>query len=343
MREKVVEGKILPYCNSCMLSSLVQEKLQQIENDKENKAKAIKKELFNSFMALLFVGGIFYVVVGIIVGGIIHQIVEGVLDKIGYELYIHPNWFIGVFAAVLLFLTIISTYSEEIRRIIKEKDEAQINEEIKNNLEREKNTRSYELVRFKESIYRQYLYQTSNIRDIDKLEGIAFEDFMASVFQRQGYIVSGTKASGDDGIDLIIETHGRRIGVQCKRYSGNVSVSAVQEVYAGKGMYDCDEALVVTNSYYTHPARRMADKLGVALWDRNNLIEELHNLQKRITWETYLKNYYIIPNQNIPTENSDLKEIIKCLNCKIDNRVLVGKLYIALCGNCRKKLSERVC
>lgn len=43
-----------------------------------------------------------------------------------------------------------------------------------------------------------------------------------------------TKASGDGGVDLILLKDGIKTAVQCKRYSGNVGVSAIQEVYAEK-------------------------------------------------------------------------------------------------------------
>lgn len=75
-------------------------------------------------------------------------------------------------------------------------------------------------------------------------------------------------------------------------YSGSVGVSAVQEVFAGKSFYDCDEAIVVTNSYFTAPAINTANKLVVTLWDRTRLIEELAETQSFIIFEKYLERYY---------------------------------------------------
>jgi len=122
---------------------------------------------------------------------------------------------------------------------------------------------------------------------------------MASFFERIGYKVSKTPVSGYEGLDLILEKNGSRIGVQCKRYIGKISVSAIQEAYAGKDMYDCDEALVVTNSLFTAPAKKMAEKLNVALWDRSTLVNELLQIQTfDITWNDYVKDYYDLKKVN---------------------------------------------
>ncbi|WP_374992129.1 restriction endonuclease [Paenibacillus sp. LHD-38] len=69
-------------------------------------------------------------------------------------------------------------------------------------------------------------------------------------------------------------------GVQCKRYSNSVGVSAVQEVYTGASFYNCNEALLITSSSFTAPAKKMAQKLGVILWDREELIRQLAFLSR---------------------------------------------------------------
>ncbi|GGG14962.1 hypothetical protein GCM10010912_69230 [Paenibacillus albidus] len=66
----------------------------------------------------------------------------------------------------------------------------------------------------------------------------------------------------------------------------------MQEVFAGKAFYDCNVAMVVTNSTLTAPAANTARKLGVTLWDRSRLIEELAQTQASIEFEDYLERYY---------------------------------------------------
>ena len=66
-----------------------------------------------------------------------------------------------------------------------------------------------------------------------------------------------------------------RFAVQAKRYSNNVGVSAGQEVVASKNYYACDEAIVVTNNYFTNAAIKLAVSNNVELLDRDWLLEVL--------------------------------------------------------------------
>ena len=108
----------------------------------------------------------------------------------------------------------------------------------------------------------------------DSLEGHEFEYYCADLLESRGFDdVTVTKGSGDYGIDIIAQRDGITYGIQCKRYEGNIGTKAVQEAFSGKAFYDCDEAIVLTNSYFTNQAIEAAEKLGVILWDRETLIE----------------------------------------------------------------------
>ena len=53
--------------------------------------------------------------------------------------------------------------------------------------------------------------------------------------------------------------------MQCKYYSAPVGLGAVQEAVAGKAMYGCNAAMVVTNSTFTKAAEELAVQNGVVL------------------------------------------------------------------------------
>ena len=113
----------------------------------------------------------------------------------------------------------------------------------------------------------------SDIYRIDALDGIAFERYLGAHSKNLGYKVIITPPSGDYGVDLILIKDNDRIAVQAKRYKRQVSYQAVQEVVAGKAMYKCNKAMVVTNSTFTKAGRELAKKNNVVLWDRNTLIQ----------------------------------------------------------------------
>ncbi|HWB23338.1 MAG TPA: restriction endonuclease [Gaiellaceae bacterium] len=113
------------------------------------------------------------------------------------------------------------------------------------------------------------------IYDVDAMGGYEFEDFLASVFTALGFDIQTTKRSADQGADLFAERFGRKIVVQAKNYSDSVGNAAVQQVLAAKTFFNCDDAMVVTNNYFTPSARQLADAGGVKLVDRRELQQYL--------------------------------------------------------------------
>lgn len=101
------------------------------------------------------------------------------------------------------------------------------------------------------------------------MTGLEYEHHVARYLTNRGYHgVKVTKGSGDYGVDVIAHKHGKKFAVQCKLYTGPVGLSAVQEAVAGKAMYNCDSAMVVTNSTFTKAAHELAAVNGVVLIER---------------------------------------------------------------------------
>ena len=103
---------------------------------------------------------------------------------------------------------------------------------------------------------------------IDGLDGSEFERYCADALENAGFThVRTTPASRDFGADVLAQKDGVTYAVQCKRYDRPVGVSSVQEVYAARDFYGMMVGAVMTNSEFTAPARQMAEKLGILLWD----------------------------------------------------------------------------
>lgn len=101
------------------------------------------------------------------------------------------------------------------------------------------------------------------------MDGLQFEHRCAELLRYRGFHkVTVTKGSGDQGIDILAQKNGTKYGIQCKYYSYPVGNKAIQEAYAGADFYDCDAAMVMTNSTFTRQARELAEKLDVELWER---------------------------------------------------------------------------
>ena len=119
-------------------------------------------------------------------------------------------------------------------------------------------------------------FDTANVKyenaDYDAMSGIEFENYIAFVLFKNGFIhIKTTPASGDHGIDLTAEKDGITYAIQCKCYSSNIGNAAVQQAYSGRGIYKKDIAVVITNQYFTAQAKEDAAAVGVKLWDRDKL------------------------------------------------------------------------
>ena len=131
------------------------------------------------------------------------------------------------------------------------------------------------LIRLALAAYRWRRLSRSGLREIDRMDGKTFEHYLEVLFTRLGFRVERTRYVGDYGADLVVSRDGVKTAVQAKRFQRKVGVAAVQQAVAAKAQYGCDKAMVVTNSFYTPQAVRLARSNKVKLWDRNRLVSAL--------------------------------------------------------------------
>lgn len=132
----------------------------------------------------------------------------------------------------------------------------------------------------KENIRKSLLAETNqfSLSHIDLMNPYDFETYIAHIFSAQGYSAKVTKASGDQGADIVMEKLGEKIVVQVKLYSRPVGNKAVQEVVAAKSYYDASRAMIVTNNYFTTSAIRLAKPNKVELINRDSLEKILRSI-----------------------------------------------------------------
>ena len=128
------------------------------------------------------------------------------------------------------------------------------------------------IVRLVRKIHSWGLNHSPDMSDIDVMDGLAFEKYIASLLKSQGYRNVQLTEEYDYGIDIIAEKDGIRWGIQVKRYSGLVKVAAVRQAVTALRIYNCDRAMVVTNSDFSRVAQELADSNGCVLIDRSKLI-----------------------------------------------------------------------
>lgn len=127
-------------------------------------------------------------------------------------------------------------------------------------------------------IYRR-LYLNFTRSSLSRLSGVKFEKYLSNLFSDDGFYVKSIGGKGDFGVDLLVKKDGITTAVQAKRYTKNVSLPAVQEVYAGKTYYGADRAIVITTSKYTKACKELARACEVQLIDGNELEKRIDRLK----------------------------------------------------------------
>lgn len=170
-------------------------------------------------------------------------------------------------------------------------------------------------------IYKARRYAKSGIADIDKLSGKEFEQYLEILFQKLGYQVKRTPYQGDYGADLILRQGDEKTVVQAKRYKSSVGVKAVQEAVASKEYYQCDKAMVVTNSYFSRQARTLAKANQVKLWDRDELVARL------IASKESNPLAVASPTDELPSEQNELQPVMNVPTCAKCGKQVSAKVH----------------
>lgn len=105
----------------------------------------------------------------------------------------------------------------------------------------------------------------------DKNSAIEFEKKCCEKIASLGWQASLTKATGDQGADIICEKNSIRVACQVKLYESKVGNKAVQEAHAAKIFYDCDMGVVIAINGFTSSAKNLAAKADVVLLDYSQL------------------------------------------------------------------------
>ncbi|KPY45375.1 restriction endonuclease [Pseudomonas syringae] len=117
---------------------------------------------------------------------------------------------------------------------------------------------------------------------VDAMDGFQFEAFLVEIFQTIGYDVKGTQKTADQGADLFVSRFGKTMVIQAKNYTSSVGNSAVQQAISAKAFYGCDDAMVVTNSWFTKSAKELALTANVRLVDREGLQAYLDDYNQKL-------------------------------------------------------------
>ena len=175
--------------------------------------------------------------------------------------------------------------------------------------------------------------------DFSSMNGWDFERYCADCLLKKGFTKAEvTSGSGDHGVDIIAEQNGIRFGIQCKLYQGQIPNKAVQEAYTGASYYDCDVAVIMSNSELTKQAQEEARKLRVKFWNIVNYTSDSEKIAENIerphtTKITPPKNYEeYIHSQDILDEevlHKVLEQSKENLSSESKAELAISNLYVS--------------
>ena len=160
--------------------------------------------------------------------------------------------------------------------------------------------------------------RTYSITQLDNMEGHEFEYACADILRANGFKnVEVTRGSGDFGVDVLAEKKGVKYAIQCKCYSHKLDNTPIQEVIGGLACYGCTKGAVMTNQYFTEPAKELARINGVELWDRDVIqkMSEVTTVAKKTSKKAQqykqIEKDIAVMNEEIDRIDSQLDEIEK--------------------------------
>ena len=86
------------------------------------------------------------------------------------------------------------------------------------------------------------------------LDGWQFEQEVAKIFISKGFNATVTRATGDGGVDIILEKDGFRSIVQCKHHNNPVGPNDARALWGCKDDFQADEVILIASSGITKGA-----------------------------------------------------------------------------------------
>lgn len=135
----------------------------------------------------------------------------------------------------------------------------------------------------KESLYNDY-------------SAIEFEHLTAEIFRQLGFEADVTPASGDKGLDVILNGKQGKFGVQCKQYNKNIGPDLIREFVGALEGARIIQGIFVTTSQYTNSAKETAknSRLKILLVDGEKLGEMRNKAEKRINTELIPQHWWSV-------------------------------------------------
>lgn len=134
-------------------------------------------------------------------------------------------------------------------------------------------------------------YLMAKYEDRLQMDPRLFELTVGSVFADHGYVAEVTAYSGDGGIDVILSTGEKRIGVQVKRWKNKVEATQIHSLMGAMVLAGLTKGMFVTTSSFRSGAVEDADRFSalgtpIELLDAPRFFDALRISQTKVDRST---------------------------------------------------------
>lgn len=132
---------------------------------------------------------------------------------------------------------------------------------------------------------------------IDSMDAFQFEEFIAILFNMNGFKAKTTPKTRDGGKDVIVKDKGKIIYVECKHYAeeNKITVNYIHKLISACVIDNVKQGIFITTSNYSSEAIRIANKckqVDIDIWYKCDVLDYCRNIDmlKLLEWVGYDKD-----------------------------------------------------
>ena len=125
-------------------------------------------------------------------------------------------------------------------------------------------------------------YTIENLLENYKGNDYGFEKYISNLYEMMGYKTQVTSKTNDGGKDIVMWKDGRKYVVEVKLYARDRKIGRpfIQKLHSAMIDSEANEAIFITTSEYTEPARKYADKFNIKTVDGYELAGLIDNVRR---------------------------------------------------------------
>lgn len=153
------------------------------------------------------------------------------------------------------------------------KDKQMRDEKIKQIKRQQEEKERQEAKQRQVTLHEQRLLKLQKKEYLENMDPIKFEHLMCEMFEKMGYRVERTAASGDSGADGILFKNGKKYILQAKRVKSAVGEPILRDLYGTMLHFKADKGIVATTGKISRKAQAWLKGKPIKVYEIDDIIK----------------------------------------------------------------------